>query len=71
MLVDIHTHNQSNSTYPAIINLDINDAHRILTSESNELFSVGLHPWYIDENSAKKISELEKLLINTKIACIG
>ncbi len=71
MLVDIHTHNQYNSAYLSIINLDIDDAHRILTSEGNELFSVGLHPWYIDGNSPKKILELEKLLINTKIACIG
>ena len=64
MLVDIHTHNQCNSAYRSIINLNIDDALSILTSKKYELFSIGLHPWHINENSAKEILHLEKSIFN-------
>ncbi|MEI6754909.1 MAG: TatD family hydrolase [Paludibacter sp.] len=71
MFVDIHTHNQSSSAFPTIINLNIEDVQKILDSEVKGLYSVGTHPWYINDNSEKEILSLENLLYKDKIVCVG
>ncbi len=71
MFVDIHTHNQTSSAFPMIINLNIEDVQRIFDSEVKGMYYYGLHPWYVNENSEKEILCLENLLSKDKIVCVG
>jgi len=69
--INIHTHQSQNKAYTEIINLFPENAEKIISENPDSLFSVGLHPWYINENSDILLKEIEKLSEYSSIVAIG
>ena len=69
--VNIHTHQSRNKTYTEIINLFPENAEKIISENPHSLFSVGLHPWYINENADVLLKEVEKLSGCENVVAIG
>lgn len=68
--IDIHTHNQTSNKH-ALNNIIVNKYYKL---DENKFYSIGIHPWYLDDNSALHLqletmtTELEN---NTNILAIG
>lgn len=68
--IDIHTHNQTSNKH-ALNNIIANKYYKL---DENKFYSIGIHPWYLDEDSTLELqiktmtTELEK---NTNILAIG
>ncbi|MFW6327792.1 MAG: TatD family hydrolase [Bacteroidota bacterium] len=66
--IDIHTHKLSN-------NNNILTIHNLLPGElsynEENLFSAGLHPWYIKENWKSQVLEIEKYLSKKNVIAVG
>jgi Mg-dependent DNase len=71
MLVDIHTHKCTETGHSAIRSLTFDEAENRLSSIENAYFSVGIHPWYIDEFSMEKIRQLEIWAADSRVLAIG
>lgn len=71
MFVDIHTHNFSESKYPAIRNLNFSEADELFSSTEKGLFSVGFHPWFDNEYSTESLAKLKKWGNDNRMAAIG
>jgi len=70
MFIDIHTHSLINNEGTlAIVNLY--PENNKLLDQSQGPFSMGLHPWYIDNDFERNIKIIEKLAFNPKIMAIG
>ena len=69
MFVDIHTHNKSK--YPSIRNLTFPEAERIFNSSEKGLFSVGFHPWFVNEYTPEIISKLDNWSKDNRFFAIG
>ncbi len=70
--VDIHTHHFSNRA--DIISVRSLDVNEYLNNPEliNQIFSIGLHPWYLkNENSASNLSILEELINHDNFFAIG
>jgi TatD DNase family protein len=70
--VDIHTHHFS--TRADIISVRSLDVNEYLNNPEliNQIFSIGLHPWYLkNENSASNLSILEELINHDDFFAIG
>lgn len=70
--VDIHTHTK-NSTKDVIVvqNLSLSDAEKIIASDSQGFYSVGIHPWDLENVEKDWVVRLEELCKNNKIVLIG
>ena len=71
MFFDIHTHHLPPKSFPSICNLTFEMAEKALSTEKNGLFSVGVHPWNIDECSNNQIHLLRNWLCDKRIVAIG
>jgi len=71
MLFDIHTHHFPPKSFPVICNLTFGMAEKALSTENNYLFSIGIHPWDVDEYSEDKIYQLKNWLCDKRIIAIG
>lgn len=71
MFVDIHTHCFPPKSKYAICNLNVEEAQEFLQSDKQSFFSSGFHPWYLNQYSEKRISELEQMLSDKRILAIG
>jgi TatD DNase family protein len=71
MFVDVHTHNSVLSKGFSILNLSIKDAENKLNSNEKGTYSVGLHPWDIDEFSNEHLDILAKIGTDRRILAIG
>jgi TatD DNase family protein len=70
--IDIHTHHLTNrDDLISVISLDINE-FLINPSLTNQLFCIGLHPWYLNaENSSINLSKLEEVIHQQHLLAIG
>jgi TatD DNase family protein len=70
--IDIHTHHQKHdSEVISIFNVLIGK-NESLPIGDNQYFSVGLHPWFIDEKKFKsQLEKVEKLAYNHHCVAIG
>ncbi|MFA6580309.1 MAG: TatD family hydrolase [Paludibacter sp.] len=71
MLVDIHTHKQTESDNPSIRNLTFSEAENFFSTDRKGLFSVGIHPWFINEYSKETIENLIKWVKDERFFAIG
>jgi TatD DNase family protein len=71
MFVDIHTHRKSESNYPCIRNLTFQEAEVIFNSNKKGYFSVGFHPWFVNEFSEELFKKLEKWAIDSRFVAFG
>jgi len=71
MFVDIHTHNKSQSNYCSIRNLTFAEAEEIFSSNEKGFFSVGFHPWFVNEYSEELFKKLEKWAVDSRFVAIG
>ncbi|MDR1584651.1 MAG: TatD family hydrolase [Prevotellaceae bacterium] len=71
MFVDIHTHHFPTGLQKSVCNLSVEDARVVLHSEVQGLFSAGFHPWYLNEYSGERMSDLKTLISDKRIAAIG
>ncbi len=71
MLVDIHTHNSKPSEIYSIQNLNFAAAEIILSSNAKGFYSVGFHPWCVDEFSQEMFSKLENWSKDNRLLAIG
>ena len=71
MIVDIHTHQSFISAYPAIRNIEFSASETILQSTETDLFSIGIHPWYVDEITTTSFLNLEKWANDKRVVAIG
>ncbi len=75
--VNIHTHHEKSSVkMQSILNIFAQEASsKIVTLPTNQLISIGLHPWHlatIDENATHKLFEnTQKLLTHPQVWAIG
>jgi len=70
MLVDIHTHKSGKSEFPAIRNLTFQEATTALASLENGLFSIGIHPWNVNEFS-EEMANLQNCIADKRFVAIG
>lgn len=70
--IDIHTHHLTyRDDLISIRSLDINE-FLINPSLTNQLFCIGLHPWYLNaENSSINLSKLEEVIHQQHLLAIG
>jgi len=70
--VDIHTHLfSSRADVISVRSLDVNE-YLNKPELINQTFSIGLHPWYLNnENSASNLSILEELINHDNLMAIG
>ncbi len=71
MLVDIHTYKQTDTGNPAVRNLTFSEAEKLFSSDRKGLFSVGVHPWFINEYSNETIENLRKWTKDERFFAIG
>lgn len=71
MIVDIHTHKQTETGNPAVRNLTFSEAENLFSTDRKGIFSVGFHPWFIDEYSKETIANLRKWSIDERFFAIG
>lgn len=71
MFVDVHTHNSDISKGFSILNLSIKDAEFKLNSNEKGTYSVGLHPWDIDEFSNEHLDIIAKIGTDRRFIAIG
>ena len=71
MFVNIHTHISSNSGYTEIVNLTLKEAREVFNSNRTGLFSVGIHPWEVDNSVVAVFPELEKWLLDKRFVMLG
>ena len=71
MFVDIHTHHNSESEYSSIRNLTFQEAENIFNSNKNGCFSVGFHPWFVNEFNHEMLSKLENWTADSRLVAIG
>ena len=68
MFINLHTHHPSDSsTQYAIVNCAINTPSRQLPA----LYSAGLHPWYINNDSIDELDKLRQLFLKRRPTAIG
>lgn len=71
MFVDIHTHKRSETSHPAIISLAFDDAEKVYNSQETGLYSIGIHPWDINESTDMSLNKLEKYLRDKRFVALG
>ncbi|MDD4971547.1 MAG: TatD family hydrolase [Paludibacter sp.] len=71
MIVDIHTHSSVQTDYPAIRNLNFDEAENVFASDENGFFSVGFHPWYADEFSTILLNKLTAWTSDSRFVALG
>lgn len=71
MFVNIHTHSKVDSAHPSIRNLTFPEAERIFSTDEIGLYSVGFHPWHVDEFSEMSLEMLEKWVNDKRLILIG
>lgn len=59
MLVDIHTHNATTSSYLTVRNVTLLEAKSFMLEQEKGLFSIGLHPWTANSYSDELFEKLE------------
>ncbi len=69
--INIHAHQSHHQECTEIINLFPQEAEKIILENPYSLFSVGLHPWYIDENSELLLRQIEKMATYSNVVAIG
>ncbi len=68
MLLDIHTHNM---TQDAVVSVK-SFSGSFETIPNNIFFSAGLHPWFLQKETAvEQLSELESLMFNENMIAVG
>ncbi len=68
MLLDIHSHNIAHNNVVTVRSF----SGSFETIPNNIIFSAGLHPWFLQSDTAlQQLSELENLLYNEKMIAIG
>jgi len=71
MFIDIHTHQSGDSAHPSILNLTFAEAESIFSSDEKGLFSVGFHPWQVDEFSVEWLQKLKKWAKDKRCVMVG
>ena len=71
MVVNIHTHQRSAAVNPAIINVSFDEAEKIYASQETGFFSVGIHPWDVNEYADTQLEKLEKYLTDKRFVALG
>jgi TatD DNase family protein len=66
MLINIHTHNNFSNKLN-IRNLTFEDFFDC----QNNFFSLGIHPWYVNDYSYEKLKDFEKIIDNKNFIAIG
>ena len=68
--IDIHTHNKVKAEGISVFNV-LNEENAVLTEE-NLYYSLGIHPWYIDDMSIEAHYEfINKYINNEKVIAVG
>ncbi len=71
MLVDIHTHRLSKLKNNSIYNLKWEELPHTLQSEKEGYFSLGFHPWQLNDFSETKLELLSSLLSDKRVLALG
>jgi len=71
MFVDIHTHQGTNSVFPTVQNLTFNEALIVFESVETGFFSVGFHPWHIDDFSDERLSKIRMWGSDSRFVALG
>lgn len=71
MFFNTHTHNHISSKHPEVVNLTFDEAEKIFNSNQQGIYSLGFHPWFLNEFSVAKLSKLEEWIIDSRFFAIG
>ncbi|MBO5720741.1 MAG: TatD family hydrolase [Bacteroidales bacterium] len=70
MYIDIHTHTfiSSGKNHLSIYNLQ---PQKFVTTQQSNIYSVGIHPWYVPDNTKQAIEFLRTLAKQNNIVAVG
>lgn len=71
MLVDIHTHNCNSRDNISVINLSLAESDVVLSENESGYFSLGIHPWEIDNLSSESMNKLMNYVSDSRVVAIG
>ncbi len=71
MIVDFHTHNLKNKAYPAIVNIPLDNTHKVLNNELLGIFSAGIHPFDIAQINQEMWYILENCIADKRFVALG
>ena len=71
MYVDIHTHQPKQVDGIFIQSLNISEAESVLSLDHQGYYSIGIHPWFVNQGSQASFQLLEKLALENRVVGIG
>lgn len=71
VFVDIHTHELENQNYYSIINFDLLQAEKSLSTDTSFFCSIGVHPWEVTSITKEEVSQLEKWKDDPRWIAVG
>lgn len=71
IFVDIHTHQLENQNYYSIINFDLQQAEKFLSTDKSFFCSIGIHPWEVDSIKKKEVFQLKKWKNDSRWIAVG
>ncbi len=71
MLVNIHSHQNNNTSETTVLSLNLTAAEKVFSSDESGYFSVGFHPWESNEFTKEKMWLLEKIIKDDRFLFIG
>ncbi len=71
MFIDIHTHRLTAAENRSIVNLTFSEAKKVFNSLEKGFFSIGIHPWLVNEYSDKLLKEIELYFTDPRFIALG
>lgn len=71
MIVDIHTHSKLKTEFVSVTNFTFREIKNYISTNENDFYSLGFHPWNLDEFSDETFQQLENLATNPHMIFIG
>ena len=71
VFVDIHTHQLENQNYYSIINFDLQQAEKFLSTDTSFFCSIGIHPWKVASITKEEVFQLKKWENDSRWIAVG
>ena len=69
---DSHSHEGSNEETIAVQNIVLGEDNSEIETESEQLYSVGIHPWFVKkELYVQQLNELKRLVAHNNVVAVG
>lgn len=69
--IDTHCHNPQTDNPFAVVNIALAEARQLLQTNTQQFFSVGIHPWDVHKTDSSTIDLFEEVLVDIRVKAIG